>query len=167
MILPNELRDVIDKYDQQAWEGPLKELTTELDARTPPAVIYHYTDDAGLHGILKSGKLWLTDIFDLDDPSELKHGFSYAVEELDKRSQGTSEEIQLFARNFRLFFTDIEEAGHFFVCCFSSCGDDLGQWPPVATGMHPIGKNAFWKELSVRHAANAVRVITGSTHSAN
>jgi hypothetical protein len=34
----------------------------------PPPIIYHYTNDAGLRGILESGKLWLTDIFDLNDP---------------------------------------------------------------------------------------------------
>jgi hypothetical protein len=226
---PKELMDVIENYDERAW-SLLDKLTKELDAKSPPPMIYHYTNDVGLHGILASGKLWLTDIFDLNDPSELKHGFSFAVDALSKRSASAADDIRRFARNFQFFNTSggIEEAGHYFVCCFSADGDELGQWraygdngcgfalgfeakeleqafikpdgsnalsqtfsmvyddnrsqgiqeqfaewvfPAIdlstsAPSMHPVGKNMYWKELSVRHAANAVSAVVFFKHEA-
>jgi hypothetical protein len=48
----------------------------ELNAKPRPRIIYHYTDAKGLKGILESGALWLTDIRNLNNPSELKHGFA-------------------------------------------------------------------------------------------
>jgi len=227
--LPKELMDVIENYDKQA-RGLLDTLTKELDTKPPPSMIYHYTNDVGLHGILASGKLWLTDLFDLNDPSELKHGFSFAVDALSKRSAIAAEDIKRFAANFEVFNTGggIEEAGHYFVCCFSADGDELGQWraygdngcgyalgfdaneleqafikaeggnslpqtfamayddnrlheiqeqfaewvfPAIdlstaAPRMHPVGKNMYWKELSVRHAANAVSAVVYFKHEA-
>jgi len=38
--------------------------------------------DVGLRGILETGQLWLTDVFSLNDPSELNHGFSLLLKAL-------------------------------------------------------------------------------------
>lgn len=40
-----------------------------------PPILYHYTDAAGLLGILTTRKLWATDIFYLNDSSELEYAF--------------------------------------------------------------------------------------------
>jgi hypothetical protein len=71
-ILPAQLRAEIGEFDAAADET-IRSIGRTLDAREPPPIIYHYTNDAGLRGILESGKLWLTDIFNLNDPSELSH----------------------------------------------------------------------------------------------
>jgi hypothetical protein len=65
-----------------------------MEATEPPPLIYHCTDDAGLRGILETGKFWLSDIFNLNDPSELKHGYSLATSILKKRLQVVPEPSQ-------------------------------------------------------------------------
>jgi hypothetical protein len=48
-------------------------------------LVYHYTNDDGLQGITCGGKLWLSNVFKLNDPSELKYGLgmlSHFLEEL-------------------------------------------------------------------------------------
>jgi Protein of unknown function (DUF2971) len=97
-------------------------------------MIYHYTNDAGLKGIIESGKLWFSDIFGLNDPSEFRHGLKVAIDVLKSRTTGARPEIATFASQLERFDVDagIEAAGHFFICCFSGDSDDLGQWRAYA-----------------------------------
>jgi hypothetical protein len=95
-----------------------------------PPIIYHYTDDAGLRGILETGHVWLTNIFNLNDPSELRHGICHALNILKGMVANGPPESKEFAEGLAAFFRQvgIEESGHYFICSFSSCRDDLGQW---------------------------------------
>jgi hypothetical protein len=43
------------------------------DPDSEPPIIYHYTDPAGLIGILSDGQLWATNVEYLNDSSELRH----------------------------------------------------------------------------------------------
>jgi hypothetical protein len=97
-------------------------------------MIYHYTNDTGLKGIIESGKLWFSDIFGLNDPSELRHGLAVAIDVLKSRIADARPEVAMFASQLERFDVDagIEAAGHFFICCFSGDGDDLGQWRAYA-----------------------------------
>jgi len=132
-IVPREFLDALDTYDQDA-DRVLRPFVEALDSTPPPPTIYHYTNDLGLKGILETGTFWFTDIFDLNDPSELRHGFSQAVNILENGSRAELPETQKFAADFARFNVEgaIEESGHFFVCCFSAAGDDLGQWRAYA-----------------------------------
>src|SRR5450759_1197109 len=80
----------------------LDSLHTKLKASKSPDVIYHYTNDAGLHGILESGKLRLSNIFSLNDPSELSHGLSHAIDIV----KNGPPEAQDFAEKFSHFCQD-------------------------------------------------------------
>ena len=62
-----------------AAEGVLAAFTDDLDRRPVPRVLYHYTNEEGLYGILKSGSIRLSDLFYQNDPSELQHGIDYAL----------------------------------------------------------------------------------------
>jgi Protein of unknown function (DUF2971) len=132
-ILPADLRAGVSKFDAAADET-IKSIGRALDAREPPPVIYHYTNDAGLRGILESGKLWLTDIFNLNDPSELTHGFSHAVSILSKKAADGHRSTKVFAQAFEKIWTQggLQASAHFFVGSFSSSGDELGQWRAYA-----------------------------------
>jgi hypothetical protein len=112
----------------------LQAFIDTVEARQPPPRLYHYTNDAGLSGIIESGQLWFTDIFALNDPSELRHGLSIAIDVLKSRATAARPEIATFASILERFDLDagIEAAGHFFICCFSGNGDDLGQWRAYA-----------------------------------
>jgi Protein of unknown function (DUF2971) len=127
--LPADLTDAINKYDQKA--NSFVEALMKFENKTKPELIFHYTDDVGLKGILETGVLWVSDLFHLNDPSELTHGFSLSVDVLKNKTTGINdEEVRAFVSDFNRF--RIEEAAHFFVCCFSGNGDDLGQWRAYA-----------------------------------
>jgi hypothetical protein len=123
------MRSALDGFDRVA-EQIIASFIGPLDSQPPPPLIYHYTNDVGLKGILDSGKIWFTDIFDLNDPSELSHGFSHAVNILNGIAADGPPESKIFAKQFEAFLTQggIQAAAYYFVCSFSSDGDDLGQW---------------------------------------
>lgn len=102
--------------------------------KEPPPIIYHYTDDVGLKGILETGKIWLTDIFSLNDPSELRHGLDHGISVLKRKVAGRPPAAKRFAQGLETLLNrvEVERLGHHFICSFSSCGDDLCQWRAYA-----------------------------------
>jgi hypothetical protein len=68
---PKDMQEQLDEFSSEA-ERLIGSFVKTLTAQRTPDRIYHYTNDIGLKGILE--KLWLTDIFELNDPSELNHG---------------------------------------------------------------------------------------------
>jgi hypothetical protein len=110
----------------------------KLESQQPPPIIYHYTDDRGLRGILESGAIHLHDIFGLNDPSELSYGFSISAGILIDKARTHPGEIRKFAERYANFGLQrgIEASAHFFSCSFSGCGDDLGQWRAYADNGH-------------------------------
>jgi len=128
---PQEMQDALHKFRYEAAQI-IDSFCQTLKSQTPPT-LYHYTDDIGLKGILETGKLWLTDIFDLNDPSELKRGLSLGINALKNMVTDGPPERATFARHA----ASVEEKGiqrvaQFFACSFSSCWDDLGQWRAYA-----------------------------------
>jgi hypothetical protein len=131
-ITGKEIEEILDKFSLNI-EEVVNSFAREMDANPPPATIYHYTDDRGLAGILESGRMRLTDIFDLNDPTELRHGVSPAIKLLNAARRDDRLEIKQFSDNVAaMLHGGIEEAAHYFVCCFSKEGDDLGQWRAYA-----------------------------------
>jgi hypothetical protein len=137
---PRDIQDALDTFRCEAEQiiGPESPFVKSLTSQKPPDRIYHYTNDAGLKGILASGKLWLTDICSLNDPSELKHGFEIAIRELRKMVVGGSPASQNFANDLGFVAerirrsADLFRPADFFVCSFSLSDDDLGQWRAYA-----------------------------------
>jgi hypothetical protein len=132
-IIPREVRDALEEFAGRATEIVTR-FVTELEALPIPPRIYHHTNEAGLLGILRFGTLWLTDIFDLNDPSELRHGFKQATKILTERAETAPRATQSFVKEFEHFLLagGVEGAAHFFVCSFSKWGDELGQWRAYA-----------------------------------
>lgn len=132
-LIPRDMAKAILQCQTQGTKL-LQAFISKVEEKKPPALLYHYTNDAGLAGIIKSGQLWFSDIFALNDPSELRHGLSVAIDILKSRITGARPEIGTFASQFERFDLDagVEMAGHFFICCFSGDGDDLGQWRAYA-----------------------------------
>jgi hypothetical protein len=127
--------DTIKKFAPEVKEflSWCTELVNKLvQSKAPSSTIYHYTDDKGLEGIIKTKTIWLTDIFKLNDPSEIKHGLNHAFDIMTK--------IQLpvvIKNDFKdVLINDTEKRNKFFVCCFSGDRDDLGQWRAYADDGH-------------------------------
>jgi Protein of unknown function (DUF2971) len=124
--------EALDKFNEESNrinDDIIKSLVS--NAELPP-FIYHYTNDVGLRGILKTGKFWLTDIFALNDPSELEHGVSHFIKALDDKIANGHPEGKSIAECFKIFMGKKELFASFFVCSFSSDGNDLGQWRAYA-----------------------------------
>jgi Protein of unknown function (DUF2971) len=131
--IPRDMAKAIAWYDAEATKI-LQAFVNRIEAKKAPPVLYHYTNNAGLAGIIESGRLWFSDIFALNDPSELRHGLGIAIDLLKSRATDARPEITTFASMLERFDLDagIEAAGHFFICSFSADGDDLGQWRAYA-----------------------------------
>lgn len=115
----------------------LDRLTGELAdqaAKVPvPATLFHYTKAEGLKGIVESGCIWLSDIFGLNDPSEMRHGVQYALNALQRAAASGHRGAQLFVWRFsEQLGGKLEEISRQFVACFSPSGDDLSQWRAYA-----------------------------------
>ena len=93
-----------------------------------PEIIYHYTTQKGLLGILNEGAIWATKMHYLNDASELIEPFRIGTEELDRLSllqkETEDKEIILNMRNSIPYF----EAQNYCVVSFCSHGDLLSQW---------------------------------------
>jgi hypothetical protein len=96
--LPQGLQSILSDCDC-AIRDVLAPFTLATEAEPTPDTIYHYTDDKGLMGILRDGTLWLTDIFSLNDPSELKHGIGIASDLI--RELGRDDEVLPHVRALR------------------------------------------------------------------
>ncbi len=104
-----------------------------LEAQEPPP-IFHYTRDESLHGILSTGTLRLTDAFQLNDPTELTHGFNLLNDVFLDASKSAPPELALFGSRMMDFARKggVRETAHYFVGSFSLLGDDLPQWRSYA-----------------------------------
>jgi hypothetical protein len=94
--VPPEMGKAITQYDAKAMKI-LQAFVNTVEDKKPPPILYHYTNDAGLAGIVESGKFWFSDVFALNDPSELRHGLGIAIELLKLRATDARPEIATFA----------------------------------------------------------------------
>src|SRR5208282_2512478 len=121
--VPPELRDALAKFGRDAEEIVDAFLKT-LETTHPPPILYHYTDHVGLRGILESGRLRLTDILSVNDPSELSHGLHHAISILSSKAASGPRESKLFAADFEKMIRlgKVQRSGDYFICCFSAAG---------------------------------------------
>ena len=90
--------------------------------------IHHYTDLAGLAGIVGSQDLWLTNARFSNDDEEMTHGYGVVRTVIEQRLAGALlpgekeclEELQRLLAD--------PEAEAVYICCFCQDGDLLSQW---------------------------------------
>ncbi len=123
--------------------------------RTPPKIIYHYTTQDGLLGILRESALWATKIQYLNDTSELIEAMHVAdtmvtqfLRQLDIDDIKDKEEKKEIALRI---LDDIRDYEHTNICVASFCarGDLLSQWRGygVSGSAYSIG---FDREMLVK-----------------
>jgi hypothetical protein len=112
-----------------------------------PDILYHYTSQAGLQGILASDHIWATDIYALNDWTEFRRLFTSAAmqlladtftselpDDIDADAKKMMVERVLAERNFPTLLEIIKadppygERKGVFVCSFTAAGDLLSQW---------------------------------------
>ena len=131
--LPSDMADALDRFNQTAEAFTVKFLG-KLETEPAPPTLYHYTDRRGLEGIMSSGTLWFSDIFTMNDPSELKYGLSQAAEMLRGMVKVNLPETKSFSDKFATLLLEggAEAVAHYFTCSLSTAGDDSGMWSAYA-----------------------------------
>jgi hypothetical protein len=103
--------------------------------------LWHYTNGAGLLGIVQSGMLYATQVSCLNDSSEIRYAstlFKNAlISALPKYS--SNDDAKSFIETYlKLIDEEPEKPNHapspFFVTCFSAEPDDLNQWRSYCGG---------------------------------
>ena len=127
-IEPDSIAKLMSDFDKPRVIANYIEAVT---AEPPPPIIYHYCNADSLVGILSSGNLWFSDVFTLNDTSEIKHGVNLACELLEHSvaRPDTTAPIEIFANAvINELQKNIESSAYYFVCCFSTEEDMLSQW---------------------------------------
>jgi hypothetical protein len=123
--LPSNLQNAVEEFVR--WRDRRKaRYQTELQP------FFHYTDESGLEGILRSDTLWFTHVEHLNDPSEYRLCYNLAVGEL----KCAQEQAGPVARSFLHMTLGGLDTGRrelpMYIGSFSRSGDDLGQWRSYA-----------------------------------
>jgi len=127
-----ELKNALGSHTAN-MERISNDFTNRITTNSEPEIIYHYTDDKGLKGILETGKLWFTDMLNLNDPSELDHGITQALNILNRETKTTSQITKVLRSVLTKILTgNLSISTNWLVCCFSKTNDDLGQWRAYA-----------------------------------
>ncbi len=113
-----------------------------------PVTLYHYTDAAGLIGVLTGGKLWATQLQHMNDHKEDAHGYFMAAKQVYElaRLETGSKQAHLVEIGHRLRTAE----GGSFRCafCLSENPDLLSQW----RGYTPNGGYAIGFRVDVLRA---------------
>lgn len=120
------LKNTVQEFN--VWS---KEYLSGIEKATKITVpLYHYTNAAGLEGLIKAQQVWFTNYRHLNDPSELTYGMSIASEMLKEASLKVDKKLKLFCDVVMDFFTHKSLVGSldFFIASFSKERNDLGQW---------------------------------------
>jgi Protein of unknown function (DUF2971) len=128
---PLPMNDVFNLNLSTAGAALLMQIQSvrgRAQSRAAPPLLYHYTNAAGLLGIIENNKIWATHINYLNDASEL----SYARQLVDNilaqsQKEAASEVVREFFRRVRTVF-DVSRTMDVFISCFCEDGDLLSQW---------------------------------------
>lgn len=115
-----------------------KHFTTPI-TELPP-FLFHYTTSDGLLGILRTGKLWATNTYYVNDVSEIDYGCNIIRELVNEKLNDPSNpkhikeflnvlnEPSFWQRHMYLFNHNEPQKNEIFVSCFCAKGDLLSQW---------------------------------------
>lgn len=100
--------------------------------KAPSKVIYHYTNRAGLIGILGTDTIWATDVEFLNDAQELEYARHVLTERLRAKAEDGGERAGVL-RGMASLLDPIKSTEEYFVvsayaACFCEDRDLLSQW---------------------------------------
>jgi hypothetical protein len=104
----------------------------ECSRREPPEVLYHYTAQNGLLGIVEKAELWATKVQYMNDATEFGVSLDLARQRLESLLEETCKDAS--ARSFKTAYAELLrsltglEQINIFASCFCEDGDLLSQW---------------------------------------
>jgi len=96
--------------------------------RPAPEILYHYTSQKALLGIVQEGEIWCTKIHYLNDEKEFSLALKMAHDYLVKLKDKSSSETENEKISYLIKQVDSIELVNVCVCSFSEKGDLLSQW---------------------------------------
>jgi len=97
-----------------------------------PEKLYHYTNTDGVIGIIQSNNLWATGFQSLNDATELVHGATILIDELDRYGNQHGGDILVLLSKLSNYYKEHGETyrGFFetYIISFSEDNDVLSQW---------------------------------------
>src|SRR5215813_10915885 len=107
----------------------------EILDRSAPEMLYHYTTQAGLLGIMRTKEIWASHTQYLNDLREFRHAMQLVREQLSEMNRpGSYEPAE------QRLLTEMQdrieglESINVCVCSFSENGDALSQWRAYGGG---------------------------------
>jgi len=117
--------------DDRPYEPP---AFAEHFKKLPPDILYHYTGQAGLVGIVKNAELWATKIQYMNDATEFGLALGLARRLLENIISNSTHPSQKAAcGRLQASLLDIGDI-NIFAVCFCEEGDLLSQWRGYAGG---------------------------------
>ena len=98
-----------------------------MDDEKVPEYLYHYTTAEGLKGIVEDCAIWASDIFSLNDASEIYHGCEVFRECLKELHSTLGEDFHGRVLS-QVNAIDALAFPPTYVCSFSREPNDLSQW---------------------------------------
>lgn len=127
VVMPESLNAPDSVLDQLE-----RELPSEFPIETPRGLVYHYTDAAGLDGILKSGCIRATHFAHQNDPRELLEGEQLVREVAESMMGALPTQLQnglltdFLSGYEKMVMTNLVK--DLYIASFSEHDDDLSQW---------------------------------------
>jgi hypothetical protein len=125
----------------------------------PPDPLYHYTNVAGLLGIIQSDTLWATHSSYLNDPSEIVHAHALIQLAIKDRLEIAQRPVSRELLSRALYAIDPNDGMYqYFVSSFCQEPDLLGQWRAYSRsgGGYAIG----FDSLALQRTANPSPALT-------
>lgn len=140
---------------QQYYFPFVNGLLERLDWKPiPDQVVWHYTNGSGLIGIIESGSIFATQISCLNDSTEIRYSAMRLREALSALIVNMDNDLPEtgFAKKYVELLQDDDAAPNsaglpYFVSCFSSLEDDLGQWKSYGGGENGYAIGVLTKDL--------------------
>lgn len=110
-------RDLVKKIESQNYLQ-----------QQPSKTIYHYTDAAGLLGMVENKNLWCTDIEYMNDANELVYAENLIKNKITEIQKANSEHTEFFEILKKEAFRPFGEMYDVYVTCFSEAKNRLSQW---------------------------------------
>lgn len=104
--------------------------------RELPPALFHYTDAAGLSGIVRSGNLWASHVYYVNDAHEFIYARGVINQAFDDRIEQSDasigEKLKQLRASYRAHVSIWESIADAYLVCFCEVGNLLSQWRAYA-----------------------------------
>jgi hypothetical protein len=128
-------------------------MNSHLENSDLPEILYHYTSQTGLKGMLNDKTIWASKIHYLNDSKEFALALDLARCELNERINAATSKVdcsRLELLRDTIYTIERIEGVNTCVCCFSKRGDALSQWRGYGDGDNAGFSVGFTKEWFTR-----------------